>query len=142
MTRKNKIKELRDQIKTMANVAMEWKNPDDKTRCDENFLIPSDKFVTNGIVNVHQRLCSLSDKVDMTVVNVMFDKGGYIPPHTHDRIEKTYVLDGEYYDPVAKKNFYKGDIQVVHPKQVHASISDYCLLTCTWEPAYPVEKEE
>lgn len=129
------ILELRKQIKKMANVAMLWKD-----KSIQHFKIPSDQFATNGIKNVHQRLCSLADSTNTTVVNVIFEKDGYIPPHTHDRIERVYVLDGEYYDPVSKQVFSKGQVQSIPPNTLHACRSDYCLLTVTWQPAYTTEE--
>jgi quercetin dioxygenase-like cupin family protein len=131
---RQELLEIRNGIKRKANVAMKWKG-DKESIC---LSVPSDQYVSE-IKNVHQRLCSLSDNQNMTVVNVIYNKGGYIAPHTHDRVERTYVLDGEYFDQICEKTFKKGDTQEIPANTLHASKSDYCLLTVTWQPAYKLQ---
>jgi len=131
---RQELLEIRNGIKRKANVAMKWKG-DKESIC---LSVPSDQYASE-IKNVHQRLCSLSDKQNMAVVNVIYNKGGYIAPHTHDRVERTYVLDGEYFDPICEKTFKKGDTQEIPANTLHASKSDYCLLTVTWQPAYKLQ---
>lgn len=125
-------KEIRKDIKKMAKIALTWKDKKEETQ-----IIQSDKFIEEvTFKNVHQRLCSLSDNVNMTVVNVLFEKDGYIAPHTHDRIEYAHVISGSYTNPITNITYTQGMTEVIPPHTLHASKSDHCLLTVTWQPAY------
>lgn len=87
--------------------------------------------------NVFLRPCVLNFKSkDKTIVNVYVSEGGYIAPHSHDRVESIYVLDGFYTDIVTGKTYSEGEIQVINPEQMHGLISDYCILTIVWKPKF------
>jgi quercetin dioxygenase-like cupin family protein len=93
--------------------------------------------------NVDMRICSLTSKTsEVTVANVFFRTGGTLLEHTHDRQESIFVVDGAYIDPVSQKVYQAGDVQIIPPFTLHAAISDYCLLTVVWKPAYTELKEE
>lgn len=87
--------------------------------------------------NVSGILCSLNSVgSDITIINVKFEKNGFIPPLRHDRYKTIYVIHGEFEDTVNKRKFKQGDVYKLDPNTLHSIKSDYCLLTITWEPAY------
>ena len=87
--------------------------------------------------NVKQRLCCLDMySNDVTCCNVLFEKDGYIEPHTHENEEIIFCADGQYYDPVNKIILRPGDTQKIPPGKLHAGKSNNCLLFVTWRPAY------
>jgi quercetin dioxygenase-like cupin family protein len=97
----------------------------------------TNRWVEYPDCNIRGRLCGFNDpEVDMTVVNIKFQPGGYIAPHSHDRVERVYVLDGEYVDTVTGTKYRQGDVQEVVPGQIHSNKSDYALIVITWQPAY------
>ena len=91
--------------------------------------------------NVVMVLCSL-DSPNITVVNVRYGKGGEIEPHSHDRYEHAYVLDGSINDLKTNQSYGKGEVYVIPPNQIHHIVSDYALLVVTWTPAYEEHKVE
>jgi quercetin dioxygenase-like cupin family protein len=89
------------------------------------------------IVNV----CSLNSDA-ITVINVVFSEGGDLAPHSHDRVEHIYILDGTITDKITGQTYFAGSVYRIPPDQIHHIVSDYALLTVTWVPAYPGGKYE
>lgn len=129
----------RQDLKTLTKVlqkelkegATETENPNSEY---VEFFIPNDRFVSKN--NVYQRICSLDRPPDITVLNMEFSEGGHVDPHSHDRIQTNYVLWGEYTDGVSGETYHRGQVQIIESHQPHSIISDSCLLTVTWVPAY------
>jgi mannose-6-phosphate isomerase-like protein (cupin superfamily) len=89
--------------------------------------------------NIKGIICSLNKEIntnDMTIVNIKYEKNGYLPPHTHDRIETVYVISGSFFDECSDKTYNEGDSVIIQPGTIHSSRSDNCLLTVTWRPAF------
>jgi hypothetical protein len=102
------------------------------------FPLTSADWVDYPHYNVCGILCNLnSTNSDITIINVKFEKNGFIPPLSHDRLKTIYVIHGEVEDAVNNRTFKQGDVYRIEPNIVHSLKSDYCLLTITWEPAYP-----
>lgn len=81
------------------------------------------------------RLCSLDEHTrDKTVANVVYQKGGYLEPHTHLRDERAYVVEGSFTDVVTNEVFREGDIQYIKAGVLHGAKSDHCILLITWTP--------
>lgn len=112
----------------MRNITMKYSS-------EVDYCVSQDDFTELG-KNVKVKLCSL-DSNNATVVNVIFGKGGYIATHSHDRIERIYVIDGSIKDLVTGVVVNEGDTYNIPPNQEHHIVSDYALLTVTWKPAYP-----
>jgi len=92
--------------------------------------------------NCHAILCSLSDKKrDITVINVKFDKGGYIPPLKHDRIKTIYIIHGKLMDEYNDTLLKEGDTYRIEPDRIHSLKSDDCLCTISWKPAYEAKEK-
>jgi predicted metal-dependent enzyme (double-stranded beta helix superfamily) len=129
MTHNTEIEQCRRKISALAHIAMHWVHG----------LEVMDVNNSSGLLhdNVTMRLCSLSGLSDTTVINVTFHPGGRIGPHTHDREEMVFVLDGEYTDIVSGKVYRRGDVQKIPTGVLHGSQSDNALLTVTWRPAFP-----
>jgi len=101
---------------------------------EETRFVPNDSFL--NLNNVGQRICSLNKPPEITVMNMEFGKGGFTKPHLHDRSQTNYVLLGSYTDGVSGKVYNQGEIQVIQAQQLHSMISDMCLVTATWIPAF------
>ena len=133
----SELESVRARIKEQVrNITMKYST-------DVNFCVGQNDFIELG-KNVRVRLCSLDNNA-VTVVNVVFNKGGEIDRHAHDRIEKIYVIDGSIKDLVTGVVCKEGDTYSIPPSQEHHIVSDYALLTVTWKPAYPkgwLEKQQ
>jgi anti-sigma factor ChrR (cupin superfamily) len=80
--------------------------------------------------------CSITGQcTDSTVVNMQVSEG-FLAPHTHDRVEKIYVLEGEYTDTVTGNIYKEGEVQIISPNTLHGLESKRCVLTVSWRPAY------
>jgi anti-sigma factor ChrR (cupin superfamily) len=129
MVRSLELAQEREKFKTVIkNIIMKYDNK-------ESVLPVSNDLYIKAGSGVECKLCSL-DNIDMTVVNVIFKEGGELPPHTHDRIEKIYVIDGHITDKISGKVVSAGEVYILPPNTTHHIVSDYALLTITWVPAY------
>lgn len=84
---------------------------------------------------VKQILCAL-DTDEVGVMNVVFEKGGVIPAHSHDRVEHIYVINGSIKDNCNGKTFKQGEVYRIPSEQTHEIASDFAMLVVTWTPAY------
>ncbi len=122
------IKYYRTKINRMAHQT--------SIQMDNNKVIVYDDEWTKICPGVEVIECSLSCHcTDSTVINVRVEKG-IIEPHTHDRVKKIYVLEGEYTDTVTGKTYTEGEVQIIPPNTLHALESKRCVLIVTWRPAY------
>ena len=108
---------------------------------NDGYVISNREWHTLDYANVKIRLCSLNALTDRTIANMQFGKGGYISPHTHDRIKRVYVLAGKYIDTVSGVEYCEGSVQCVPVGVLHGMKSDFCLLTVTWQPAFDIKSE-
>lgn len=130
MDTRQQLQQLRDTIKNQCRtILMQYETG------SETVLVTNDTFLSIS-PNVYTKVCSL-DSNDMTVVNVVFEEGGNLPVHSHDRIETIYVISGSITDLVTNKTYTKGSVYVIPPHVKHHIVSDYARLTVTWVPAYP-----
>lgn len=107
----------------------------------EKVEICSSKWTEYPGCNIAGRLCALDEvQSNVTVLNVWAKRGGYLAPHTHDRLEMIFVIDGEYYDSVTGITHKRGEVVLTPAGKSHSFKSDYCLCTVVWVPAYPAEK--
>ena len=87
--------------------------------------------------NIAGILCSLSStQADLTVINVKFEKEGFIPPVKHDRLKTIFVIHGSFTDTVTGITYNAGDVCKLPPFTLHSLKSDDCMLSITWKPAY------
>jgi len=102
-----------------------------------SFPLRNDEWEKYSEFNVDAILCSLNDvEKDITVINVKFKKGGFIPPLKHDRHKSVFVIQGEVEDIINNKKFKQNEVYYIPPDTIHSLKSDDCLLTITWIPAY------
>lgn len=88
---------------------------------------------------VHVARCSLDNNI-CTVLNIVFEKGGFIGEHSHDDNEKTmFVIDGSIYDHVNDKMIVEGEVYKIAKGQPHGFKSDYALCTVTFKPPFKRE---
>lgn len=86
--------------------------------------------------SVHSIECAL-DGNSCTVINVTFYEGGYLKPHSHDREETIFVVDGEIEDLIANKTIKTGETYVIPANVEHEIKSDYAKLTVVFRPPFP-----
>lgn len=138
---------LREEISAMAaRVTVDW--PESKEfgpREQYAFRVGNSGFVETW-KGVHQILCALCEVTggDMTVANVVMEKGAVIDPHKHTRVETIHVVEGDFEEPVSGRIMIEGDSMRIPAGDVHGGKTlGGCLLTVTWRPAFEsIDPEE
>jgi len=135
--------EIKAVNKTFANTIRQAKIYADLLSADAQvfeerlFPVSNTHWECYADYKVEAILCSLTDRErDITVINVKFDNGGFIPPLRHDRIKTIFVIHGELEDTVNNRVIKEHEIYQIAPNELHSLKSDNCLLTITWVPAY------
>lgn len=102
----------------------------------DQVIVPS-HFTEIG-VGVRSIICSLSGiQQDITVANCVFDAGGSMDPHSHDREERVHMISGDIMETVSGKIYKTGESIFIRPNQSHGWYSvEGCMLTVTWKPAF------
>jgi len=94
---------------------------------------------------VYLSLCSLNnlEHLNITISNEIFEPNGRLEPHYHDRHERVHIIHGELTELITNKTYKEGDSIFTPAKQLHGFESkNGCLLTITWQPAFPMEAIE
>ena len=103
----------------------------------QEFCLNQDGWSEYQDFNVQAILCDLNNPDrGITVINCVFNKGGYIPPMSQDRTKSIFIIDGSVTDTVNNKTFKGGEVYTLEPGTIHSLKSDDCLLTITWKPAF------
>lgn len=127
------VKQKHEEIRNMASkIHMIYE--------DEVVPVPVPSFSWVEIAeNVESIECSLTNAIS-TVVNVRFNKGGFLREHHHDREEIIHVIEGEI--EVNGDIVKEGQSCRIPAYQLHWIKSDYARLTMVFRPPFPKEALE
>jgi quercetin dioxygenase-like cupin family protein len=128
----------RAKIKKLATrVSFSYKSHTERVDFGDEWLKLAD--------GVHSIACSLNSD-DCTVINVIFEEGGHILPHYHDRDEYLFVASGKIVETVSGRTINEGESIKIpgatdQDKTWHGWKSDGAKLTVVWKPPFPYINE-
>jgi quercetin dioxygenase-like cupin family protein len=123
------LKKVRSEISKMANRVT---HVFDKQLVD--FNITEEWRSIAGNVNAIE--CVLNSP-ECTVINMVFDNGGFIPRHKHNRQEEIFVVSGEIHDSINDVHITQGGVYIIPPNKPHEIRSDKAKLTVVFRPPFP-----
>jgi quercetin dioxygenase-like cupin family protein len=136
-TIRKEIEYYRQQIYDMsADIGISRGNTSDE-KAEETIRVITNRW-SEPAPGVKMNLCALTTvQSRVTVSNVVFEEGAEMGKHSHDRLERVYVVYGILKETVSGITINAGSSIQIPANKEHGWYSEEgCLVVATWEPPY------